>query len=76
MLTSDDPNPPHICNVPIDNLISLYYVLWIILVRTDFSLHLLKYSLTLDSLVTFSLVLLFELRIEDLFFVMIYLRKS
>ncbi len=44
MLTSDDPNPPHICNVPIDNLISLYYVLWIILVWIDFSLHLLKYS--------------------------------
>ena len=76
MLTSDDPNPPHIRNLPIDNLISLYYLLWIILVRIDFSLHLLKYSLTLDWLVTFSLVLLFELRIEDLFFMVIYLRKS
>ena len=74
MLTSDDPNPPHICNLPIDNLISLYYLLWIILVRIDFSLH--NTQLTLDSLVTFSLVLLFELRIEDLFFMVIYLRKS
>jgi hypothetical protein len=31
MRTSDDPNPPHIGNLPIDNLISLYYVLWILL---------------------------------------------
>ena len=74
MLTSDDPNPPHICNLPIDNLISLYYVLWIILVRLDFSLH--NTQLTLDSLITFLQVLLCELPIEESFFVVIYLRKS
>ena len=38
MLTSDDPNPPHIGNLPVNNLISLYYVLRIILVRIDFSI--------------------------------------
>jgi hypothetical protein len=46
MRTSDDQIPRHIGNLPIDNLISLYYVLWIILVRIDFclilSLHMLK----------------------------------
>ena len=36
MLTSDDPNPPHLCNLPIENLISLYYLLCIRLVRIDF----------------------------------------
>ncbi len=35
MLTSDDPNPPRIGNLPIDDLISLYYVLWIILVQIE-----------------------------------------
>ena len=30
--------PPHIGNLPSGDLISLYYVLWIILVQTDFVL--------------------------------------
>ena len=38
LLTNDDPNPPHIGNLPSGDLISLYYVLWIILVQTDFVL--------------------------------------
>ena len=33
LLRSNDPNPPQIGNVPSSNLISLYYLLWIILVR-------------------------------------------
>ena len=33
MLTNDDPNPPHIGNLPFSDQISLYYVLWIILVQ-------------------------------------------
>ena len=37
MLTSNDPNPPQIGNLQVNNLISLYYVLWITPVRDRFS---------------------------------------
>ena len=38
LLTNNDPDPPDIGNLPFSGQISLYYVLWIILVSVNFAL--------------------------------------